>query len=232
MRFDRETDVVYAIILDRFGQVVAHSRAPSAVGSTPSDAVSLRALSRGARCSRRRPGRTGRRSTTSRCRSWSRARAGAPCASASRASAWTPRSRGPAGSWPALAVVALVLGGLATASSRGASPGPSASSPTASPRSRAGSWTSASSRGRSDELGRLALAFNEMAAQLRQQRTDLEVGRRRAAPALRGAVRPEELHRPHPPVLRERARHARSRRARGHGEPGRRAPHRVRREPR
>jgi PAS domain S-box-containing protein len=29
--------------------------------------------------------------------------------------------------------------------------------------------------GRSDELGRLALAFNEMAAQLRQQRTDLEV---------------------------------------------------------
>ena len=120
VRFDRETDVVYAMILDRFGEVVAHSRAPGAVGSTPSDAVSLRALVGRARCSRRRPGRTGRRSTTSRCRSWSRASAGAPCASGSRASAWTRRSPAPGGSWPALAVVALVLGGLATAHRRAA----------------------------------------------------------------------------------------------------------------
>src|SRR4029078_8451034 len=45
VRFDRETDVVSAMILDRFGQVVAHSRAPGAVGSPPSDALPLRALS-------------------------------------------------------------------------------------------------------------------------------------------------------------------------------------------
>ena len=44
VRFDRETDVTYALILDRFGQVVAHSSAPGTVGSTPSDPVSLRAL--------------------------------------------------------------------------------------------------------------------------------------------------------------------------------------------
>src|SRR5262249_57318857 len=43
-RFDRETDVTYALLLDRFGQVVAHSQAPGAVGSTPTDRVSLRAL--------------------------------------------------------------------------------------------------------------------------------------------------------------------------------------------
>jgi sensor histidine kinase regulating citrate/malate metabolism len=44
VRFDRETDVTYALILDRLGQVVAHSRAPGHVGLTLSDAVSLRAL--------------------------------------------------------------------------------------------------------------------------------------------------------------------------------------------
>ena len=44
VRFARETDVVYAVILDRSGQIVAHSRDSGAVGSTPSDAVSLRAL--------------------------------------------------------------------------------------------------------------------------------------------------------------------------------------------
>jgi len=44
VRFDRETDVVSAMILDRFGQVVAHSRAPSAVGSTLSDAMPARSV--------------------------------------------------------------------------------------------------------------------------------------------------------------------------------------------
>src|SRR5262245_29340623 len=44
VRFDQETDVAYAMILDRTGQVVAHSREASAVGSTPADPVSVRAL--------------------------------------------------------------------------------------------------------------------------------------------------------------------------------------------
>ena len=48
-------------------------------------------------------------------------------------------------------------------------------------------------------------------------------GPRGAPPPLRRAVRPQELHRPHPRLPRERDRHARSRRPRRHAERRRRA---------
>ena len=110
------------MVLDRFGQVVAHSRAPGAVGSTLSDPVSLRALAAGP-CSRRRSARTGRRSTTSRCRSWSTAAVGHR-ADRPLAPRWTPRSPAPGGSWPRWPWSPSCWAAWRRRSSPGGSPGP------------------------------------------------------------------------------------------------------------
>jgi PAS domain S-box-containing protein len=173
VRFDRETDVTYALILDRFGQVVAHSRAPEYVGLTLSDAVSLRALAAAPvfQETQSPDGEAlydiavpilveGDRWGTVRI-GLSRRRMDAQIAGTRRELA-------------ALAVVALLLGGLATAivARRIARPVRQLADGVAA--IARGELDQRIEPGRSDELGRLALAFNEMAAQLRQQRTDLE----------------------------------------------------------
>ncbi len=174
VRFDRETDVASAMILDRFGQVVAHSRAPGAVGSTLSDPVSLRALA-AALVIQETVGPDGEalydiavpilvegtRWGTVRI-ALSRRRMDAEISGTRRELA-------------ALAVVALVLGGLATAIVARRITRPVRQLADGVAAIARGELDQRIDPGRSDELGRLALAFNEMAAQLRQQRTDLEV---------------------------------------------------------
>ena len=174
VRFDHETDVASAMILDRFGQVVAHSRAPGAVGSTPSDVVSLRALA-AAPVLQEAVGSDGEalydiavpilvegdRWGTVRI-ALSRRRMDAEISATRRELA-------------ALAVVALVLGGLATAIVARRITRPVRQLADGVAAIARGELDQRIDPGRSDELGRLALAFNEMAAQLRQQRTDLEV---------------------------------------------------------
>jgi two-component system nitrogen regulation sensor histidine kinase GlnL len=174
VRFDMETDVVSAMILDRFGQVLAHSRAPSAVGSTPSDAVSLRALSE-APLFQETAGPYGEPlydiavPILVEGARWGTVRI---ALSRQRMDAEISRTR-----WElaGVAVVALVLGSFATAV---------VARRISRPVRQLADGVAAIARGeleqrieprRSDELGRLALAFNEMAAQLRQQRVDLEV---------------------------------------------------------
>ena len=78
-----------------------------------------------------------------------------------------------------------------------------------------------------DEIGGLAIAFNHMTAQLRQQRGALEDANARAAASPRGAGRPQELHRQHPGLADQRHRHRRPRRARGHAQSRRRADDRL-----
>jgi len=174
VRFDRETDVTSAMILDRLGQVVAHSRAPGAVGSTLSDPVSLRALA-AALVIQETVGPDGEalydiavpilvegtRWGTVRI-ALSRRRMDAEISGTRRELA-------------ALAVVALVLGGLATAIVARRITRPVRQLADGVAAIARGELDQRIDPGRSDELGRLALAFNEMAAQLRQQRTDLEV---------------------------------------------------------
>ncbi len=174
VRFDRETDVVSAMILDRFGQVVAHSRTPAAVGSTLSDPVSLRALS-AAPVLQETAGPDGEalydvavpilvegvRWGTVRI-ALSRQRMDAEISGTRRELAM-------------VAVVALVLGGLATVIVGRRMTRPVRQLADGVAAIARGELDQRIEPGRSDELGRLALAFNEMAAQLRQQRTDLEV---------------------------------------------------------
>jgi two-component system, NtrC family, sensor histidine kinase AtoS len=173
VRFDRETDVVYAIILDRFGQVVAHSRAPEYVGMTLSDAVSLRAVAAGP-VRQETVGPDGEALydiavpiLVERDR-WGTVRVGLSRRRMDAEIAGTRRDLA------ALSIVALVLGGLATAM---------VARRITRPVRQLADGVAAIARGeldhrinldRSDELGRLALAFNEMTAQLRQQRADLE----------------------------------------------------------
>lgn len=173
VRFDLETDVVSAMILDRFGEVIAHSRAPSAVGSTPSDAVSLRALSE-APLFQETAGPHGEPlydiavPILVEGARWGTVRVGL---SRQRMDAEISRTRR---ELAGVAALAVVLGILATAV---------VARRITRPVRQLADGVAAIARGeleqrieprRSDELGRLALAFNEMAAQLRQQRTDLE----------------------------------------------------------
>jgi PAS domain S-box-containing protein len=174
VRFDQETDVVYAVILDRSGQVVAHSRNPEAVGSTPSDAVSLRALATAPTLQETTgPGGEALYDIAvpilvegSR---WGTVRI---ALSRRRVDAEIARTR-----WEltALAGVALVLGGLATALVARRITRPARELADGVAAIARGEFDHRIDPGRPDELGRLAVAFNEMAAQLRQHRTDLEV---------------------------------------------------------
>jgi PAS domain S-box-containing protein len=173
VRFARETDVAYALILDRFGQIAAHSRAPELVGRTPSDAVSLRALATAPMLQETVDSRgeaiydiavpilvEGER--------WGTVRIGVSRHRMDAEIAGTRRELA------GLAVIALVLGGLAAAigARRIARPVRQLADGVAA--IARGELDQRIEPGRSDEVGRLALAFNEMAAQLRQQRTELE----------------------------------------------------------
>jgi PAS domain S-box-containing protein len=174
VRFDHETDVVYAMILDRLGQVVAHSRDPGAVGSTPSDSVSLRALA-AAPVLQETTGSDGERLYDFAVpilvdgTRWGSVRIALSRRRMDAEIAGTRRELA------ALAVVALVLGGLATAVVARRITRPVRELADGVAAIARGELDQRIHPGSSDELGRLALAFNEMAAQLRQQRTDLEV---------------------------------------------------------
>jgi PAS domain S-box-containing protein len=174
VRFDRETDVIYALILDRLGEVVAHSQAPGAVGSTPSDPVSLRALA-AAPVLQETVGTDGEAlydiavPILVENDRWGTVRIGLSRRRMDAQIAGTRRELA------VLAVVALVFGGLATAMVARRITRPVRQLADGVAAIARGELDQRIDPGRSDELGRLALAFNEMAAQLRQQRTDLEV---------------------------------------------------------
>jgi PAS domain S-box-containing protein len=173
VRFDRETDVAYALILDRAGEVVAHSRAPEHVGLTPSDAVSLRAMA-AAPVIQETVGADGEAlydfavPIMVEGEHWGTVRVGLSRRRMDDQIADTRRELA------ALAVVALVLGGLATAMVARRITRPVRQLADGVSAIARGELDQRIDPGRSDELGRLALAFNEMAAQLRQQRVDLE----------------------------------------------------------
>jgi PAS domain S-box-containing protein len=173
VRFDRETDVTYATILDRLGQVVAHSRTPGAVGSTPSDPVSLRAIA-DAPVLQETVGPDGQAiydlavPIQVEGERWGTARIGLSRRRMDTEIADTRRELA------ALAIVALLLGSLATAMVARRITRPVRQLADGVAAIARGELDQRIDPGRSDELGRLALAFNEMAAQLRQQRTDLE----------------------------------------------------------
>jgi PAS domain S-box-containing protein len=173
VRFAHETDVSYAVILDRFGQVAAHSRAPEQVGRILSDAVSLRALA-GAPVLQETVDPEGEAIYDVAApiliegERWGTVRLGVSRHRMDAAIAVTRRELA------GLAVIALVLGGLAAAIG---------ARRIARPVRQLADGVAAIARGelsqriessRSDELGRLAVAFNEMAAQLSQQRAELE----------------------------------------------------------
>jgi PAS domain S-box-containing protein len=173
VRFDRETDVSYALILDRAGEVVAHSRAPAHVGLTLSDAVSLRAMA-AAPVIQETVGADGEAlydfavPIMVEGDLWGTVRIGLSRRRMDAQIADTRRELA------ALAVVALVLGGLATAMVARRITRPVRQLADGVAAIARGELDQRIDPGRSDELGRLALAFNEMAAQLRQQRVDLE----------------------------------------------------------
>jgi two-component system sensor histidine kinase AtoS len=173
VRFDRETDVTYALILDRLGQVVAHSRSPETIGRTLSDAVSLRALASAPVLQEtvgpdREPLYDIAVPILVEGERWGTVRIGVSRHRMDAEIAGTRRELA------GLAVVALVLGGLAAAigARRLARPVRQLADGVAA--IARGELAQRIEPGRSDELGRLALAFNEMAAQLQQQRAELE----------------------------------------------------------
>ncbi len=173
VRFARETDVSYALIQDRFGQIAAHSLSPDEVGRTPSDAVSLRALS-SAPVLQETAGPDGEAlydiavPILIEGERWGTVRLGVSRHRMDTQIAVTRRELA------GLAVIALVLGGLAAAIG---------ARRIARPVRQLADGVAAIARGErapriepggSDELGRLAVAFNEMAAQLSHQRAELE----------------------------------------------------------
>ncbi len=172
-RIDAENDdVVYAVVLDRAGQVAAHSRQPELVGAPLDDPISVRAL---AQAPIIQPGVgpggealydfavpvlvEGQRWGTARI-GLSRRRMEAQIFATRRELAL-------------VAGAALLVGGLATAL---------LARRIARPVRQLADGVAAVARGdldqrielvTSDEIGRLALAFNEMARQLGQQRAEL-----------------------------------------------------------
>jgi PAS domain S-box-containing protein len=183
VQFERETDVAYAMILDRAGQVAAHSPATSRVGSVADDPVAVRAMAE-APLVQETEGPDdkalydisvpivvgGDR--------WGTARIGL---SRHRLDARLIAMRR---ELLMLAGAALVVGGAASAL---------LARRIALPVRQLADGVAAIARGEldqrvqtisSDEIGQLARAFNDMAAQLRQQRADLEA----AAGALRARL--------------------------------------------
>lgn len=173
VRFGREPDIVYAMVVDREGRVAAHSLAPGQVGARPDDPVSARALA-GAPVIQTAPGPEGEAiydiavPILVEGDRWGTARVGLSRRRLDAQLAATRRELA------LLGIVALVLGSLATAV---------VARRITRPVQQLADGVAAISRGEldqriepstADEIGRLAAAFNEMAAQLRQQRADLE----------------------------------------------------------
>jgi PAS domain S-box-containing protein len=173
VRLAEAPDVAYALILDRDGQVAAHSQEPAAVGTLTRDAAAQRALAAEGPIIQELRLRgelyydfaapilvDGQR--------WGTARVGLSKARVEAEIAKTRRELA------LLALVILVGGGLASAL---------VARRIARPVERLAEGAAAIARGElhqriepatSDEIGRLALAFNHMASQLQRQRTALE----------------------------------------------------------
>ncbi|MBI4637646.1 MAG: HAMP domain-containing protein [Candidatus Rokubacteria bacterium] len=174
-RVGGEADVVYAIVLDAEGKVAAHSRHPERVGFFLEGAVHDRAARTGTLPSQEAvAGNTGESvydfavPVLVSGEKWGTVRVGL---SKRRMEAEIRRTRWELG---ALTGVVLLLGGLAAAL---------VARRIARPVQRLAEGVAAISRGElnqriepstSDEIGRLAVAFNHMATQLLQQRTALE----------------------------------------------------------
>jgi PAS domain S-box-containing protein len=172
----REVDVVYALVLDGEGRVAAHSRYPETVGRSLGTEVDHRAVQAPeplVQDTRDPANREGLYDFTVPVivdnRRWGTARVGL---SKRRMEREILRTRLELG---ALTAVTIVLGGLAAAL---------VARRIARPVQRLADGVAAISRGELshriepttlDEIGRLAVAFNHMAAQLAQQRSALEV---------------------------------------------------------
>ena len=224
-----EDDVRYAIVLDADGRVAAHSERPERVGLVLPGAVDRRRRGHRAPLVQEAITETARRSTTSRCRSWSGPPevghgARRPVSKQRMESADPPRPAGSsaASPWPRCCWAAWRRRWWP-----GGSRGRSSSWPRARRPSRAASSICASSPTNDDEIGRLAVAFNHMAGPAPPAAHRAGGRQRRAAPAARRAGRPQELHRQHPGLADQRHRHRRPRRARGHAQSGRRADDRL-----
>jgi signal transduction histidine kinase/CheY-like chemotaxis protein len=172
-RLDQEADVAYAIILDREGKVAAHSQRPETVGYALDDALLDRVLSAGGPLVQEllTPGGEPLYDfavpIVSSDERWGTARVGLSRRQMEREIAETRRQLA------GLTLVTLVVAGLASGLvARGI----------ARPVRQLAAGAAAIARGEldhrvdpttSDEIGRLALAFNDMADQLRAQRDTL-----------------------------------------------------------
>ena len=173
-RMDAESDVAYALILDRDGRVTAHSQAPDRVGSILDDPVSRRAIEAGAPLIQAIKGPTGEALYDFAVpllvdgQRWGTVRV---ALSRDRMEAQIAQTRK---QLALLALLALGLGGLASAlvAQRIALPVRQlAASATAV---AGGDLAQRIDPATSDEIGQLAAAFNDMVGQLRRQRADLE----------------------------------------------------------
>jgi PAS domain S-box-containing protein len=173
-RMDTESDVVYALILDRDGRVAAHSQAPALVGAVLDDPVSRRAVEAASPIVQEVAGRggealydfavpllvDGQRWGTARI-ALSRQRTEVQIAQTRRQLAL-------------LAGVTLVLGGLASAFVAQRIARPVRQLWASATAVAGGDLNQKIDAVTSDEIGQLAVAFNDMVGQLRRQRADLE----------------------------------------------------------
>ena len=173
-RLAAEQDVVYALILDADGRLVADSGRPERIGQILTNAVDRRAAETAEPLMQDTTTRSGRALYDFAApiivqeRKWGTVRVGL---SKQRMEALIRRTRWELG---ALTVATLIVGGLAAAL---------VARRISRPVQRVAEGADAISRGEldfridavtDDEIGRLAVAFNHMAAQLRQQRSALQ----------------------------------------------------------
>lgn len=170
----QETDVAYAIVLDAEGKVAAHNARPAEVGSVPKDPVAERAAKADGPLVQETMAPDGKSlfefavPVKVEGQRWGTVRVGF---SKHRMEAEIARTRR---ELALLAAITLVLGGIASAV---------VARRIARPVRQLAEGVAAISRGEldqriepatSDEIGRLAVAFNHMASQLFQQRSALE----------------------------------------------------------
>src|SRR3989454_4641485 len=173
-RLASEQDVLYALILDADGRLIAHSSRPERIGQVPSGEIDKRAAEASEPLMQETATRSGRAfydfavPIVVQDRKWGTVRVGL---SKQRMEALIRRTR-----WElsVVTVATLIVGGLAAAV---------VARRISRPVQRVAEGADAISRGEldlridpvtDDEIGRLAVAFNHMAAQLRHQRNALE----------------------------------------------------------
>ncbi|HEY2994155.1 MAG TPA: ATP-binding protein [Methylomirabilota bacterium] len=173
-RLASEQDVLYALILDADGRLIAHSSRPERIGQVPSGEIDKRAAEASEPLMQETATRSGRAfydfavPIVVQDRKWGTVRVGL---SKQRMEALIRRTR-----WElsVVTVATLIVGGLAAAV---------VARRISRPVQRVAEGADAISRGEldlridpvtDDEIGRLAVAFNHMAAQLRHQRGALE----------------------------------------------------------